>query len=112
MQTKTGEYGIQQTEDVFDLVQDFVGAVRKSKEGDGKIDLKTDFVNFISPVTKIPKAFEGASEIPKEWGDLDESEIQRLRDRFGDIIDDERWQRAFVGLVTAGDAIYEIATDQ
>lgn len=112
MQTQQGKYGIKETEDVFDLVASFVDAVRKSKEGDGKIDLKTDFVNFITPVTIIPRAFEGAKEIPKEWGDLDESEILRLHDRFGDVVNDERWQRAFVGLVTAGDAIYEIATEE
>ena len=112
MQTNEEKYGIQETEDMFDLAVSIKTAVAKAKEGDGKVDIKTDFVHFINPLTIIPRAFEGANKIPKEWGDLSETEIIRLRDRFGEIIDDERWQRAFMGLVIAGDAIYEIVAQE
>lgn len=104
-------YGTKETEDMFDLAVALKVAVDKSRE-DGRVDIKTDFVHFINPVTIIPRAFEGARNIPKEWGDLSETEIIRLRDRFGEIVDDERWQRAFMGLVIVGDAIYEIASEQ
>ncbi|PHN06171.1 hypothetical protein [Flavilitoribacter nigricans] len=106
------KYGIQETEDLFDLAVSLKEAVAKAKEGDGKIDIKTDFIHFFQPVTRIPRAFEGAGNIPKEWSDLSEAEIIRLHDRFGDIVNDERWQRAFIGLAIAGDAIYEIVSEE
>lgn len=112
MSTQEEKYGIKETEDMFDLAVSIKTAVAKSKEGDGKVDIKTDFVHFITPLTIIPRAFEGAGKIPKEWGDLSETEISRLRDRFGEIVDDERWQRAFMGLAIAGDAIYEIVSEE
>lgn len=112
MEFQIENYDIRETEDVFDLAVSIKEAIELSKADDGKVDIRKDFVNFIKPLTIIPRAFEGARNIPKEWGDLSDTEITRLRDRYGEIIDDERWQRAFMGLVIAGDAIYEIATDQ
>lgn len=112
MQNQEELYDIKETEDVFDLAVSIKEAIVLSKADDGKVDLKKDFVNFFKPLTILPRAFEGAGKIPKEWGDLSEAEIIRLRDRYGEIVDDERWQRAFVGLVIAGDAIYEIASEE
>jgi hypothetical protein len=112
MRTQEEKHGIKETEDVFDLAVSIKEAIQLSKADDGKVDLRKDFTNFIRPVTILPRAFEGARNIPQEWGDLSEAEIIRLRDRYGEIVDDERWQRAFMGLVIAGDAIYEIASEE
>ena len=45
-------------------------------------------------------------------GDLNQAEIEQLAEKFGDVVYDERYQRAFYGLVIAGDAIKEIVTGE
>ncbi|MEM1215582.1 MAG: S8 family serine peptidase [Bacteroidota bacterium] len=105
------QIGITQTEEAFDALLALKEAIELSKRDNDKIDFPGDLVNFVAPIPRIIKGVEGANQIPAEWTDLVPTEIDRLRDRFGDIVDDPRWQRAFFGLVTAGDAILEIIQD-
>ena len=55
-------YGIQETEDMFDLAISIKEAVQLSKADDGKVNLRKDFANFLRPVTILPRAFEGANK--------------------------------------------------
>ncbi|MEL6837147.1 MAG: hypothetical protein AAFP77_29350 [Bacteroidota bacterium] len=109
---KIQEYGIQQTEEMFDAVVAVKEAIQLSKKDDGKVTFPGDMVNFVAPIPRIITGFTGANQIPRELTDLDTLELDRLRDRFGDIVDDERFQRAFYGLAIAGDAIYEIISEE
>lgn len=105
-------YGIQQTEEMFDAIVATKEAIELSKRDDGKVTLPGDLVNFVAPIPRIITGFTGANQIPRELTDLDNLELDRLRERFGDIVDDERYQRAFYGLAIAGDAIYEIIAEE
>lgn len=104
-------YGIKETVDVFDLGVSVVEGVRAAKAGDGKVDLKTDFVHFLNVPVKLFTAVLGADKIPKELADLDSGEIDQLREKFGDIVDDPKWQRLFVNLVNTADSIVELVKD-
>ena len=102
------EYGIQETIDLFDLGVALRTGYQASLANDGKFDLKTDYPNFIGAIGIIPRAFGGIKNVPKEWGDLDEKEIGQLRAKFGNIVDDPRFQQLFYGLVLVGDAIVDL----
>ncbi len=106
------QFGIKETEEMFDAVISVKKAYELSVADDGKVTFPGDILNFIDPLTKVPTAFNGAKAIPQELGDLDQAEIEVLADRFGDIVYDERYQRAFYGLAIAGDAIYEIVATE
>lgn len=110
--TRMSEYGIKETEELFDAAVSIKDAIALAKADDGKVNLRKDYPFFITPFPKLIVGVEGARQVPKELQDLDEQELARLRDRFGDLIDDERYQRAFYGLAIAGDAILEIVQDE
>lgn len=103
-------YGIKQTIDVLKLVSGLVEAVELSLV-DGNINI-VDLANFVLPLTLLPAAIEGVSQVPNELGDLSDEEIQQLKAEVGDIIDDERYVRAFEGATILGDALYEIVTGE
>ncbi|MEL7220361.1 MAG: hypothetical protein AAGJ93_03515 [Bacteroidota bacterium] len=111
MNSQQQQYGIEQTKEMFDAIQAIKEAVELSKKDDGKVTFPQDMVNFVAPIPRIITGFTGANQIPREMTDLDGTELDELREKFGDIVDDERWQRAFYGLAIAGDAIYEIIAD-
>ena len=104
----TQEYGIKETVELFDAGIALKDAVTLSQADDGKVTFPQDLVNFVAPIPRIITGVEGAGQVPKELGDLDESEILILEDKFGELVRDERYQRLFRGLAIAGDAIAEI----
>ena len=106
------KYCIHQTEEIFDAGLALINAYKISKADDGKVTIPGDLLNFIGPLTKVPVAIEGADQVPKELGDLSKAEILQLKARFGEIVNDERYQRVFFGLATAGDAIKEIVSGE
>ncbi len=106
------QYGIKETSEMFDAVISTKKAYESSVADNGKVDFPNDVLNFIDPLTKLPTAINGADKIPKELGDLNQAEIEQLAEKFGDVVYDERYQRAFYGLVIAGDAIKEIVTGE
>ena len=50
-----------------------------------------------------------AKNIGKEWDDLDDQEMQELRDEFGDQVNDPNWQLLFNSLLGVSVAIDRIA---
>jgi len=101
-------YGIKEIKDLFKLAKAIVDAIKASKEGDGKIDLKVDWFNFMSLPPALVQAMEGAKDIPNEWRDLDEEEIKELRTEFGELVDNEAYQKVFAGLSLASSGFAEI----
>lgn len=104
--TTMATYGIKETKDLFSLVGATVTAVEASLE-DGKINL-IDLGNFVTALAALPAAITGIQEIPKEITDLDDDEIEQLRNEFGDVVNNPKWVRAFGAAVLFYDAIYEI----
>lgn len=101
---------IKETTDMFDFIRASVEAVRAARQ-DGKIDLQ-DAPLLFTPALKLPAAITGIEDIPAEFADLDSNEIEALTQQFGNIVSDDRYRRAFAGLTTFADAVYEIASDQ
>lgn len=103
-----GRYGIQETVEILKAVQGIQTAVRLSVADDGKITIPNDLINFITPLTQIPVAVQGADKVPKELLDLQPQEIDQLEALFGASVSDPKIQRAFAAFVEFGDAIIEI----
>lgn len=102
------ERGIKETRELFKSAVDFVNAVRISRQDDGRVTIPGDLTNFVTPLFGLPTAVDGADQIPAELRDLDQLEIQELRDEFGSLIDDPRYVKVFHGFLLAGDGIQEI----
>lgn len=109
---KAGQYGINETEQMMSAAVALKQAIAISKADDGKITFPEDLFNFINVINPIIIGVTGADQIGKELADLDQSEIERLRAKFGEIVDDERYQRIFYGLAIAGDAAIEIIKEE
>ena len=103
-----GEYGINETEQMMSAAIALKQAVKISKADDGKVTFPDDLFNFINVINPLIIGITGADQIGKELADLDQDEIERLRAKFGQIVDDERYQRIFYGLAIAGDAAIEL----
>ncbi|MFQ5641702.1 MAG: hypothetical protein ACE5IR_27320 [bacterium] len=78
------QIGIEETKDLFRFGASFGNALGKTF-ADGKFQL-SEIVNFIQPVTKIPAALTGISQVDDELLDLDETEkaelLQLAKDEF------------------------------
>ena len=107
-----GQYGINETEEMMSAVIALKQAVAISKADDGKVTIPNDLFNFINTINPLIVGITGADKIGKELGDLDAEEIERLRVKFGAIVDDERYQRVFYGLAIAGDAVVELVNEE
>jgi len=104
---KTEKYGIKETSEVFDAINALVVAGKEAKQNDGKIDLN-DAGLVLPALIKMPTAINGIGMVPKELGDLSEAEIEQLRDKLGDALNDPDYMRAFVGLANGFSAIQDI----
>lgn len=72
-----GQYGMEETLDVVDAVLSLFTAIWEAKTNDGKISIG-DILLFITPLTKLPAAFEGAALIPLEVGEMDDEDREEL----------------------------------
>lgn len=111
-QITADQYGINETEQMFSAVIALKQAIAISRADDGKITIPADLFNFINTINPMIVGITGADQIPKELGDLDAQEIEQLRAKFGEIVDDERYQRVFYGLAIAGDAVVELIKEE
>lgn len=75
-------YGTQETEDLLVFVAKLGNAIDGALE-DGTINL-LDLDELFGPAASAKAAFEGASLIPKELGDLDSQEATLLVETFAD----------------------------
>ena len=71
-----GQFGIEETADLVIAVAAFANATGEALE-DGVITL-SDLPLLLDPAVKLPAAFSGISEVPKELGELDEAEKNEL----------------------------------
>lgn len=78
-------YGTKETEDLLLFVAKLGNAIDNALE-DGKVNL-LDINQVFSPAAAAKPAFEGATEIPKELGDLDSEEAAYLVQVFGNELD-------------------------
>ena len=101
-------YGIKETIELMQAGVAIKSAVETAKANDGKIDLLTDWPGFAAALPALFSAVQGGNQIPKELGDLDEEEIQQLRAKFGEIVDNESWGKIFAGLATVASGIAEL----
>ena len=104
-------YGIEETIDVFDAVDKSI-QLYKAVYGDDKKINADDVPDLISngPAWAIAtmKAIQGGDKIPYELSDLNEEEKQVLYARFGEKVNDPRYQKVFKGLLEVSDGIIEI----
>lgn len=71
-----GQFGIEETADVVVAIASFANATSSALE-DGKIGL-TDLPLLLNVAMKLPAAFTGISQVPKELGELDAEEKNQL----------------------------------
>lgn len=104
-------YGIKETRELIQFAVSMVEAGRVSL-GDGEFNFPGDLVNFVDPVTKMPAAFSGITNVPNELFDLDDEEIDELRNEFGEIIDDPRWIKVIHASFLLFDSVVELVNDE
>jgi len=71
-----GQFGIEQTADCVVAIASLSNAISAALE-DGKINI-SDLPLLLSPAMKMPAAFSGISEVPKELNELDPEEKNQL----------------------------------
>lgn len=72
-QQESKKTDIKDTKEALKLGFSLIGAIKASKENDGKINA-ADLVNLVSVFPHIAPAIDGADTIPAELKDLDEEE--------------------------------------
>jgi len=109
---QTQQRGIKETRELFRSGVEMVGAVRISRQDNGRVDFPGDIPNFLTPLINLPVAINGADQIPAELRDLDQDEITELKAEFGALVQDPRYQKVFQGLLMVADGIQEIIRDE
>lgn len=88
-------YGTKETEDFLRLAKTIVEGIKAAKENDGKVDLRTDYIHFLQMPGDLFAAIDGAGDVPKEFSDLDGTEIAELQSKFGEIVNNPHYQAIF-----------------
>lgn len=96
--------GVNEIKDVITAATTVFKAGKLALE-DGRLNL-ADIPFFVEVPGSIFRAVEGITSVPAEFKDLDETEIAELRAEFGTLVDDENWQRVFVGVVYIANGLY------
>lgn len=99
--TNVSNIDIKETKEVLVAAFKIGDAIKKSLADDGKITFG-DSGNLFPVIPFIGPAVEGLNKVPKELGDLSESELVELKtlilDECGELIDNEK----LVSQITAG----------
>lgn len=78
LQSLTNLYGVNETKDVVNFVCKTVKAVKDSINDDGKITVG-DALKFMAPVSALPEALVGISQVPLEFEDqLTDEELDEI----------------------------------
>ena len=101
---KMNKYGIQETKDVVITLTSIANAASNALK-DGKVSL-LELPSFIVPLTKLPAAFSGISQVPNELNDLNEEEKADLIRFIAEELDVDANAEAIVSLALS--VAYEI----
>lgn len=77
-ETKTVEYGIEETMDVLAWIQGMADRMLLAKLDDGEIDTKEIVAALMAEAPGALSAFVGASDIDNELGNLSEDERKKV----------------------------------
>ena len=103
---KPQSFGIKETNDWFDLADEFLFAGKKAKE-DGKVDWK-DIPVFMGVPVKLLTAINGMEKVDDELTDLDDSEIAELERRIASFGGNPRYANLVGHLMAAGNELVAI----
>ena len=87
--------GIKETLEVLDFILDLTGGFYKSIKNDGKFTAE-DIANFLPALVSLPAAIEGFSLVLPELKDLNDAEMEQIKDKvinkLGGVIGiEEKW---------------------
>lgn len=105
---------VTETKDLVVLMAKLGTAVAESLEDDGKVSL-SDLANFIDPVTAIPAAISGITDIDDEFVNMTEADKMELKQAFQaelDLADDElegKFEAAFSAALELAKAVEAFA---
>jgi hypothetical protein len=106
----SGEYGIEETNDVFNFLGLAVAGYQAAAT-DG-IKFPDDMVHFINAAFALPKAIEGISKVPAELMDLQKDEASVIISNFSQIVTNALWQRVFAAFIEFGDALVDAIEEE
>ena len=94
---------MKETKEVLELAVSLIKAYKAAK-ADGKFNL-ADIQYLIDPALKLPPAFDNIGEIPKEWVNLQEADIQEVVGYVRQVSNDEDFIKLIYHLIGAGAAV-------
>jgi len=102
-------YGIKETKDIVELMLSVTGGFAQSLKDDGKLTLM-DIQHFSNALFMLPDAFSGITNVPLELGELDQSELEELRELVISKMPDvgDKWESVAVHSILAAWNIYEV----
>lgn len=102
--TKTGL--MPETTDVLELAKALIEGYKKAKS-DGTINIM-DVQHLVAPALKIPAAFEGLQNVPTEWANMGEAQIEQVLGYVKEQVNDPEIVRLVYHLIGAGAAVNAI----
>jgi len=98
---------MKETRELLELAVSLIKSYRLAK-ADGKINL-SDVQYLVDPALKIAPAFDNISEIPKEWVNLSEGEIEEIIGYVRQVKDDPQFVRLIYHLIGVASAVTDLA---
>lgn len=97
---------MKETKEVLELAVSLVKAYKAAKQ-DGKFNI-TDIQYLIDPAMKIAPAFDNIGQVPKEWTNLTEEDIQSVISYVRQVSNDDNFIKLIYHLIGAGAAVVEL----
>lgn len=101
------QYGIEHVEAFIEDVKSYVDAYNAAMQDDGKITIR-DYRHFIMPLLGIGDMIDHAKHVPDEWADLSQAEADRLRSKYGELLDDPDFVMTIDGALRFSSGMYRL----
>lgn len=100
-------YKMKETKEILELAVSLVESY-KLATSDGKVGIG-DVQYLVEPALKIPKAFDSLGEIPKEWMNMTEADIQEIVGYVKQVNDDPEFIKLIYHLIGVAGAVIDLA---
>lgn len=98
---------MKQTGEILELAVALIDGY-KAAQADGKINI-SDITHLIKPAMKIPPAFEGLKDVPAEWVNMTEADVQEVLSYVKQVVNDPEYVTLVYHLIGAGASVVKIA---
>lgn len=98
---------MKETKELLELAVSLVKSYRLAK-ADGKINIG-DVQYLVEPALKIAPAFDAIGDVPKEWANMNEQDINDLVGYVRQVNDNEQFTKLIYHLIGVAGAVVDLA---